>query len=172
MKSTAGFTMIELLVVLAIVLVLSVLGTGIGLHLMENSRATKCIGNLRGLGVALQQYLADHNQQMPTMAAARADKSEDIAALDTVLSAYTDDPRIFACPSDPDVAATTGTSYYWNSALNGQAIASLNLFQMIDQLSRIPVFSDKEGWHRYSEERVNVLYADGGAGRSLRFITE
>lgn len=171
MRSVHGFTVIEWLIVCAIVVVLAGLGLGIGSRAIENSRAMKCLGNLRSLGIALESYLSDHNQKMPTMEAARSSKDEDKDVIDTVLLPYVDQAKVFQCPSDPHFFKDTGTSYYWNSTLNGQAMASLNMLALVKELQRIPVFSDKEGWHRYSEDKVNVLYADGGAGRSLRFIT-
>ena len=69
-------------------------------------------------------------------------------------------------------AATTGTSYYWNVALNGQALGSLNFLNFIEDHSRIPILSDKEGFHPYTDNKVNILYADGHATKELKFFTD
>lgn len=164
-----GFTLVELLVVIAIGIILTGLGMGIGSRLIANARAIQCMGNLKALTVALQGYVNDHNQKFPTMAVSRETVDEEVDVLDTVLLPYLDREDVVACPADKKLAKKSGTSYYWNSTLNGQFSSDLNMFKLIERPSGIPVFSDKEGWHKYSAERVNVIYADGGTGRGIKF---
>jgi len=64
-----------------------------------------------------------------------------------------------------------GTSYFWNTALNGQHIGSLDFLRMTQELSRIPVAMDKEGFHPYLKNKVNMLYADGHATKDLKFTS-
>src|SRR4029077_15954806 len=90
---------------------------------IENGRATACVSNLRQLGIALNLYLGEHNATMPTLEAGRRSKAEDLRVIDNTLDGYAGNSRIFACPSDSGgLAAATGTSYYWNVAVNGQAL--------------------------------------------------
>lgn len=165
-----GFTLIELLVTIAIVAVLAALLTAATGRVRAKAKATACISHLRQLGLGLQSYLADHDQTMPVLVAARASRSEDAAAIDNTLNQYLAAPKIFACPADNrDLAATTGTSYFWNPALNGQKTTNLS-FLTIEDSSRVPILSDKEGFHLYRENRVNILFGDGHASPDLRFI--
>lgn len=166
-----GFTLIELLVVLAIVAVLAALLYPAIRGVAGRADSAKCIANLKALGPALHLYLGDNGQIMPTLAAARTNRSEDVQVIDLVLAPYVGSPKVFACPADARLAAESGTSYYWNSALNGQPVASLN-FLLTTGLGRIPVMMDKEGWHRHMPERVNFLFADGHANQDLRLFTE
>jgi prepilin-type N-terminal cleavage/methylation domain-containing protein/prepilin-type processing-associated H-X9-DG protein len=164
-----AFTLVELLVVIVIIAVLAALAIPAVSRVRANSLASKCLTNLRQIGVGLNLYLNDHNEEMPTLMAGRHSRSEDVPVIDNALTDYLKDPRIFACPADPKFARLTGTSYYWNSTLNGQRLGSLNFLKLEDATSRIPILSDKEGWHLYNANHVNILYADGHATRGLTF---
>ena len=108
---------------------------------------------------------------MPTLQAGRARKTDDVAVIDNTLNTYAHEPGVFACPADSaGLAANTGTSYYWDIALNGQSAAALNFLTFSDH-SRIPVLSDKQGFHVYEANKVNLLYADGHATKDLNFVT-
>lgn len=166
----AAFTLLELLVVISIVAVLAALSMPVYARVTQAARAAACMSNLRQLGAALQLYLNEHNATMPTMLAARADKSEAGSAIDNTLDVYAPNPEVFACPADTkNLAASTGTSYYWNSLLNGQSLASLHLLTVTTEHSYIPVLSDKDSFHPYEPNKVNMLYADGHASVELRF---
>ena len=39
------------------------------------------------------------------------------------------------------------------------------------QSAQIPVLSDKQGFHPYAANKVNILYADGHASQDLNFTT-
>ena len=166
-----AFTLIELLVVIAVIAVLASLIVGAVNRGTQSARATACTSNLRQLGVALSGYLTENNNQMPTLKAGRASLADDVAVIDNTLDKYIAGKAVFACPADRRFAAATGTSYIWNNALNGQSLASLNFLKVIDQTGRIPVLGDKEGFHPYIENRVNILYADGHASKDLSFVT-
>lgn len=166
-----AFTLVEVLVTLGIVAVLAVIVIpSLG---MARARAdsAKCMANLRNLGAGLNAYLGDHEMKMPVLAAARADKTEEAAVLDNTLNTYLEDPRVFTCPAGRAQAEKTGTSYYWNSALNGQPLAALQFLWFTD-LSKIPLIVDKEGWHQHTDDKVNHLFADGHVTNQLRFAVE
>ena len=109
---------------------------------------------------------------MPDMPAGRRSLSEPGPSIDTELAPYLDSRAALACPADPSLARETGTSYFYNSALRGQPVASLNFLGVADARFRIPVLVDKEGWHRGGESRVNHLFADGSASAQLRLFAE
>ena len=165
-------TLVELIIVIAIVAILAALVTPLTQSWIGRSQSAVCLGKLRQIGAALQLYLADHNMTMPVMAAVRLSSDDPEPAMDTVLATYAgNDPRIFACPSDPTIAKASGTSYHWNNALNGQNVNNMNFLGFIKDLTQIPLMADKEGWHRYSERKVNFLYADGHAANEFKLFT-
>jgi len=170
--SPRGFTLIELLAVVAIVAVLAAIAVpAVGFGIARADSA-KCLGNLREIGAGLNAWLADNNMVMPPLAAGRKSRDEDVPVLDTALAAYLPHARVFACPADRSLAASTGTSYYWNSVLSGQSAVNLNFLSLVTDLSKIPVIVDKEGWHIRSEDKVNHLFADGHASNHLRLFTD
>ena len=168
-----AFTLAELLVVIAIVGVLAALAYPAYQRVIESGRATACTANLRQLGVALAVYLGENNNTMPTLKTARASLAEEVPVIDNTLDRYIPAKAVFACPADPGgFAAKTGTSYLWNVTLNGQALASLNFLGFTQDHSHIPVLSDKEGFHPYIDNKVNILYADGHATKDAKFFVD
>ena len=170
--SSSAFTLAELLVVIAIIAILAALAYPAYQHVSESGRATACTSNLRQLGIALSLYLGENNNTMPTLKTARARLADDVPVIDNTLDKYVTAKGVFACPADKaGFATTTGTSYLWNVTLNGQALASLNFLGLVQDLSHIPILSDKEGFHPYTENKVNILYADGHATKDVKFFT-
>lgn len=167
-----AFTLLEVLAVMAILAVLAALLVPFAGSLREKARSAACLGNLRNIGAALTLHIGENGGFMPDIPAARKSVNDPQPGIDTLLAAYVDDPRVFACPSDPNLARQTGTSYFYNSALRGQPIANLNFLGLTDQHSRIPVLVDKEGWHRGGSSRVNHLFADGSVNERLRLFAE
>jgi prepilin-type processing-associated H-X9-DG protein len=169
-----AFTLIEIMVIFAIIAILAAFAYPVYQRSLENGRATVCLANMHQLGATLNAYLADHDMIMPTLQIARDSTSQDVPVIDNTLDKYATDKRIFACPADitKNFALNTGTSYCWNVALNGQPVAGLNFLQFIVDTSHIPILSDKEGFHPYLKDKVNILYADGHATKDLKFTTD
>jgi type II secretory pathway pseudopilin PulG len=166
----AGWTLTELLVVLAVIVALSALAMPMTAMVRARFCQAGCLQNLRQIGDAIQMYAGDHGGSLPTMAALRPSREEEGAALDNTLGDYLADGRVFRCPADTKkrLWETTGTSYHWNSALNGQNVNGLQ-FMGGGDISRIPFVGDKEGFHEGCAEKVNILYADGRSTNKLKF---
>lgn len=168
-QAGAGFTLVELLVVLAVI------GTLAGLLLpglaraKEAGRATACLGNLRQIGVALQLYVQDNDNRMPEMRDVPMDagaltNTVLLPGIHVVLSNYLGSVLVLKCPSDfKRVFEQTGSSYSWNSLLNNQDADHLRLFTIDFNPHQIPVVYDKEAFHaaRGRGRGINFLYADG-----------
>lgn len=166
-----------MMVVLAIVVIVAALAIPLWMNATRNARAAECMTHLRQIGNALTRYLGEHDQTFPTLMMARESKEQKVPVLDTELLPYVGDPKIFRCPEDSKkLFETTGTSYLWNHKLNGQTLSTLQVSFVrsdhIDELSRIMVIGDKEGWHPNLKSKLNVLYADGHASQELTFVDE
>ena len=83
--------------------------------------------------------------------------------VNTVLSNYLGNMGVLRCPSDNTVYDATGSSYSWNSALNGQDADHLDLLGLTTNPHQIPVMMDKEKFHilRGDLRAKNYLFADG-----------
>ena len=172
LDAVRAFTVVELLVVMTIVAVLAGVSMPLYARVTQSARAAACVSNLRQLGAGLGLYLADHNLQMPTLLAGRKQKIDPGPVIDDTLNTYVTDPRVFACPADVNgLAAQSGTSYYWNVAINGQSAAALHMLNLSTSSSQIPVLSDKGSFHPYLPNKVNLLYADGHADKDFNFVT-
>ena len=168
-SATIGaFTLIELLVVIAIIAVLAALLLPALARSKESARATVCLSNLHQIGIVLQIYVPENNNKMPVMRDVSTDPAvaatNTFPAIQNVLATQLGNTNVPRCPSDvPDYFARTGSSYAWNSLLNGEDADHLKVFNIAFSAQEIPVIYDKEDFHkaRGPNRAVNYLYADG-----------
>ena len=161
-----GFTLVEILIVLAVFAALAGIGVPLFKSALAKSREAACLTNLRSLGVALEGYLQDHNRIMPELAMGRASRDEDTPVIETALLPYVGNPDAFKCPQDDREFAKSGSSYFWNHLQSGLPVTKLSFFGIDDRPDRIPLISDKESWHPGG---TNFLYADQTSSNKVRF---
>jgi prepilin-type N-terminal cleavage/methylation domain-containing protein/prepilin-type processing-associated H-X9-DG protein len=168
MKPEPAFTLIELLVVIAIIAILAALLLPVLGRAKESARATVCLGNLHQVGIALQIYVSDNNNKMPVMRDSPTDPAaaatNTFPAIQNVLAVPLGNTNVLRCPSDRrHFFELTGSSYAWNSLLNGEDADHLKVFNILFSAQEIPVVYDKEDFHktRGASKAVNYLYADG-----------
>jgi prepilin-type N-terminal cleavage/methylation domain-containing protein len=166
-RARLAFTLVEMLVVITVIGVLAALLLPALGRAKESARATACLSNLRQVGTALQLYVQDNNNRLPVMYDALISTngpSTNTATIDIVLTNYLGSPKILRCRSDDqDLFEQTGSSYAWNSLLNGQDADHLQVFGIQFDPHNIPVVFDKTAFHRARgpARGVNYLYADG-----------
>ena len=163
-----AFTLVEMLVVIAIIAVLAALLLPALGRAKESARATACLNNLHQVGIALQLYVQDNHNKLPVMRDAPTDPA--VAATNTfptinqVLYTQLGNTNVLHCPDDlQNYFETTGSSYAWNSLLNGEDADHLVVLGINFNPHEIPLVFDKEDFHkaRGPNKAVNYLYADG-----------
>jgi len=93
-----GFSLIELLIVLAIILVLYATYFGFGSRQNQKQQKKLCATNLQKIGVALQIYANDNADHYPLVPDARTAEE----ALAGLVPHYAADTAIFICPGSKD----------------------------------------------------------------------
>jgi len=112
-----GFTLIEMLVVIAIIALLAGLISGAVAQALTSARRTQCMSNMRQIGVGLTAYMTENNGRFPP---SRHSSVEEDAWV-TVLGPYLGDvDKIRISPGDPNGAERLrrgGTSYLANDII-------------------------------------------------------
>lgn len=104
--ASRAFTLIELLIVIAILAVLAGLLFPVFARAREKSRQTACASNLKNLGLAILLYTQDHDGQSPLAAYATADL--DFLTWHDIIEPYAKNREIGHCPSSPLRKADAG----------------------------------------------------------------
>lgn len=190
-RQPEGFTLVELLVVMAIVAMLAAVLLPVLAKARESARITRCSANLQQIGHAVSLYQQDYDDLFPygLDPGDRADPDQwqgrtnpvtgesyydqvqrlvaadpVVTNVDYVLRRYCGSAReLWRCPSD----------YGWPSITSAyEAFGSSYVYRTELALSHLPlpslarpsetnVFVDASAWHRRGPPTANVLYADG-----------
>lgn len=138
-----GFTLMELLVVVAIIGIL----TGLLLPVLGRAKRTAytvaCLSNLHQIGVALNIYEPENNNRLPNcLMLPNQPLPDDTNAVSvvTTLRPELQNSNVFHCLADQTVFAADGSSYTWNSYLDNAS------------------YDHPEDWSPVTQEIVNVIF--------------
>lgn len=175
---TRAFTLIELLIVIAILALLAAILMPVFGRVRENGRRSACQSNLKQIGLAITQYIQDYDERFPLALYGNLDNGTGWAS---GLQRYTRSYQVLQCPSDrfpPTLSRdeTGYTDYWYNAALswNGNTSAPNNKTSVRVSVLRFPTLSIMAGdgsgnsSHSLGSYRVNGcllggrLVSDGG----------
>ncbi len=171
-RSRHGFTLIELVVVVAIVGMLATLLVPGLQRMQERAKSTACAANLRSIGVVVQLFAQDNDNRLPTIEGYPSDPIYDgkqAAEAQTMMEAlgpFGLTAGNLKCPSDKEWFAKEGTSYFWKPTLDDELVSNPKLYGRHGERS-IPaqyasICTDFEAVHGpRGKLRSNRLYLDG-----------
>ena len=166
-----GFSLIEMLITLAIILILFTMMYGFGSRSNQMSQKKKCQSNLQKMYIALQIYSNDSKGKFPVVT--NATSSED--PLDMLVPRYSADTAIFVCPGSKNSALAHGESlrkgrisyayYMGRTALDGELVLASD--KQVDTQAKQTgdkVFSadGKYPGNNHHKYGGTFLYCDGG----------
>lgn len=157
-----GFTLVEILVVVAIVGLLMALIVPVLMNSRSQARRIQCANNLRELHRGVNLYCMDNRMLYPILALKPSANSSAMRLRD-LLEPILRDPRVFKCPEDRQgFFEKEGSSYEWNAALNGRP--QDGKLEEILGSSRTPMLYDYENFHPDNGNGFSgkvVIFVDG-----------
>lgn len=168
----AGFSVLELLFVIGIILLLASMYWGATSRSGQGQQQKNCQKNLQKIFIAMEIFAADHQENFPDVPGARTSG----AALDGLVPRYTVDTRAFICPRSEDAALPAGESiakrkisyaYYMGRRRTG-APEVLMSDQQVDTLAKAVgqaafSISGAGPGNNHGKSGGNFLFGDGHA---------
>lgn len=171
-----GFSLIELLITVAIIFILFTLYFGAGGRVYQAKKLEQCRKNLQNIYVAFRIYAQDHNEALPAMASARTSE----APLSLLVPKYTTGADFFVCPGSKDKPLPDAKpfadrkisyAYYMGRTLNDGADKPLMSDRQVDTSPKNAgqiVFSPdgKRPGNNHKQFGGNFLFCDGNVQAS------
>lgn len=168
----AGFSLIELLVVLVLMIILTTMMWGFASARHQKTQKELCCDNLQKIYLALQIYANDFGGKLPQDT--NAQTSEPV--LSVLVPKYTADTSIFICPGGRDRQIPAGEpfaqrkisyAYYMGERLTGSLEALMSDRQVDTEPKHTNdlVFSETGAppGNNHSKYGGNFLFSDGSA---------
>jgi prepilin-type N-terminal cleavage/methylation domain-containing protein/prepilin-type processing-associated H-X9-DG protein len=140
-----GFTLIEILVVIAIIALLAAILFPVFARARENARRASCQSNLKQIGLAFHQYVQDYDDRYPTNLGAN-DSSNTTTNLPygwaDELDPYLKNTQVLQCPSEKYPANSNPTALilkqgYTDYAYNYDIFAPAGAYKSVHQAAFI-----------------------------------
>jgi prepilin-type processing-associated H-X9-DG protein len=173
--ATAAFSLLELLIVIALMLVMFVVMYGGGSRGYQQKQLRVCQGNLKRTFVALEIYANDHEGAFPV----KPEAGTSEAPLSLLVPKYTSLTEPFICPGSKDTRPPAGEPFekrkisyaYYMGRRTGAAVAPLLTDRQVNTLAKEkgqPVFSrdGKPPGANHNKYGGNALFTDGHAEAS------
>ena len=155
-----GFTLVELLVVMAIMAALAGLLLPVLGRAREKGRRTVCMANLKQIGLAIHMYAEDYYERFPGNGVEDTGSSE----MGLLFPRYINAPTVWDCPGDKKTAfATISNHTLANSsyAYDDEHLESEDLDLKLSLSADKGISTTLTKKSNHSNEGLNVLYLSG-----------
>jgi prepilin-type N-terminal cleavage/methylation domain-containing protein/prepilin-type processing-associated H-X9-DG protein len=165
-----GLTLIELLIVIAIICIIAAILFPVFVKAREDSRAAQCSSNLKQLGIALIQYNQDYDELEPC----GIDQYDRMNGWASEIYSYVKSSAVYICPDDPTPNA--GASYGVNAQLGGKdggighAPAPIQLNQLADPSKTVMYFEVQND--QFFDPSVQGINSSNGDWYSATFAKD
>ncbi len=182
MRSKAGFTLVELLVVLAILSLLAALVFPVFNRVRAKSHETVCLSNLHQIGRAIALYTTDYDEHIPHALDAFTKENfttfypveyepaaKQIPVFTTIIQPYLKSALVLRCPSEHLHSYERKINYYetygcsYNYHVVYPVLLGWKLGDFIHPAEQI-LLNDQTNWHDEGSDafsfRMNELFAD------------
>ena len=169
-----GFSLIELVITLALLIIMVVMLEGRGSRSYQQRQLAACNKNLQTIYLALEMYANDNRTAFPLLRSAQTSE----APLSLLVPRYTAVTEIFICPGSKDKSLPEGEPFtgrkisyaYYMGHTNGAAGALLSDRQVDVSAKKIGqrIFSSdgKSPGNNHSKYGGNLLFSDGHVAAS------
>ena len=130
--SKKAFTLLEILVVVAIIGILAAILFPAFARARENARRASCQSNLKQLGLGFQQYIQDYDGYLPAFAWADTAPYGVDRTWDLSIFPYTKSMSLIQCPSDSESKRVDSPQLGYN-LYRSYAVASFSLRETVYQ---------------------------------------
>lgn len=169
-RSVLAFSLLELLIVMALVIVLTVMLWGFGSQTNQEKQKLACQVNLQKIFVAMQIYANDSSGRFPVQSGAQTSEGP----LSLLVPRYTSDTSLFICPGSKDSPLPSGEpfakrrisyAYYMGRRATDTSELLMSDRQVDTQPKRVKqvVFSlsGKKPGNNHHKYGGNYLFCDG-----------
>ncbi len=168
-RRTIAVTLVELIVVIAIIALLSTIVLPVGQNAILKARSLQCVANLQSIGIAAAHAASDNNNQYPEIDQAASPiypSGSGATNLVGALAPYGITTNSIQCPIDmasqPSSFKTYGSSYEWNPVFDDESTVNPTLYFGTQPIpvnsTHVRLCADFLPIHK---GRVNAVYGDG-----------
>lgn len=180
MAKVRGFTLIELMVVIAIILLMAAALLPVYETATKSAERASCMCNLKALAQAVMVYADDNDGRLVPARGAGSTRTD--LCWDVLLYPYLRTALVYRCPSDPFASTASGLTCYTHSyginydiTLVGGYTGNSMPVSMIEQPAQTILFFDVRGAARVAGVSIAAtglsrLDARHGGGANFAFV--